>query len=108
MYEIRYSIQFEEWLYKIKERQIILRLTSRLNRLEKFGNFGDYKLLHKGIYELREHFGSGYRMYCIHKTGIIFMLVGGTKRTQNSDIKLAIKMAKFILIIIAKNRFAII
>ena len=41
-----------------------------------------------GIWEMREHFGSGWRMYYMrHGKAIILMLGGGSKSTQEADIK---------------------
>jgi len=54
------------------------------------GNFGDYKSIGEGLYELRLHFGSGYRVY-YGKIGdeIILLLAGGDKNTQKQDIQKA-------------------
>lgn len=44
----------------------------------------------KGIYELRIHFGSGYRIcFGKHKEKIILLLLGGGKNTQKKDVKKA-------------------
>lgn len=65
------------------------RLYERLERV-KVGNFGDHKNLGDGIYELRFHFGSGYRIYFV-KLGvnIIILLCAGAKDSQQKDIKKA-------------------
>ena len=61
----------------------------RVNRL-KFGNFGDCKYLQKGVYELRIHYGKGFRVYFAKKRNIIIILLcGGDKHTQINDIKKA-------------------
>ena len=71
-----------------------LRIQVRIDRLAD-GNSGDSKLLREGLSELRIDYGPGYRVYFI-KYGqlMIVLLAGGDKRTQNSDIKRAIAMAK--------------
>lgn len=48
-----------------------------------------------GVYEMREHFGPGWRMYYV-KMGdvLIVMLGGGDKSTQQNDINRAIALAK--------------
>jgi putative addiction module killer protein len=33
----------------------------------QLGNLGDIKLLGNGIFEMREHFGAGYRMYYVQR-----------------------------------------
>ena len=47
------------------------------------------------ISELRIDYGPGYRVY-FTKVGreIIILLAGGTKQTQDADIKLAIRLAR--------------
>ena len=39
-----------------------VRVRRRLDRIE-LGNFGDTESVGEGVYELRLHFGSGYRVY---------------------------------------------
>jgi putative addiction module killer protein len=44
----------------------------------------------ESIYELRIHYGPGYRIYFGDLDGVIIILLcGGTKRTQNQDINKA-------------------
>lgn len=66
-------------------------ITARLARI-RLGNFGDCKSLQgvKGIYELRIHFESGYRIY-FAKQGVkvILLLIGGNKSSQKNDIEKA-------------------
>lgn len=51
------------------------------------GNLGDYKSLGEDLYELRLHFGSGYRIYYGELEDIIILLLcGGDKSTQSRDI----------------------
>lgn len=65
------------------------RVKKRLARLKK-GNFGDWKKIDKGLYELRLHFGSGYRIYFAMKENyIVLLLNGGDKAQQGRDIQLA-------------------
>lgn len=43
---------------------------------------------------MREHFGPGWRMYYVQRgVVLIVMLGGGTKRTQDADIKAAKALA---------------
>ena len=63
----------------------------RVNRL-RLGNFGDCKTIMgaKGLYELRIHVGSGYRVYFgKSKETVVIILCGGDKRSQIRDIKKA-------------------
>jgi len=65
------------------------RILSRVGRLKR-GQFGDFKSLGEGLYELRLFFGPGYRVYFGESGGkVILILSGGDKSTQKKDIHLA-------------------
>jgi putative addiction module killer protein len=56
---------------------------------------GDVKSVGDGVFEMREFFGPGWRMYYTERDGtIIVMLGGGNKSTQQTDIAEAIVLAK--------------
>ena len=78
-----------EWLNQLKDRKARARLRVRLDRLS-LGNFGDCKSLGGSVHELRIDYGPGYRVY-FGQSGeqIILLLCGGTKDTQNRDIRQA-------------------
>ncbi len=60
-----------------------------MDRVE-IGNYGDYKSLGDGVYELKLHFGSGYRVYFAEYDNIIVILLCGCdKSTQSKDIETA-------------------
>ncbi|WP_208541722.1 MULTISPECIES: type II toxin-antitoxin system RelE/ParE family toxin [Bartonella] len=92
MFKIRHYLAADgkdliiDWLHKLRDMQAKTAIIRRLNRLEQ-GNFGDFRPLRDGIYELRIHIGPGYRIYYtqLGKT-VLLLLCGGTKRTQNTDI----------------------
>ena len=49
----------------------------------------------EGVFEMREHFGPGWRMYYVqHGELVIVMLGGGDQSTQQADIRRAIALAK--------------
>lgn len=80
---------FTEWLESLKDGTGRKRILVRLRRVEQ-GNYGDYKLLGDGLFELRMDFGPGYRVYCAEKDDtIVILLSGGDKSTQRQDIKTA-------------------
>ncbi len=56
----------------------------------RLGNPGDWKALGDGVFELRIDHGPGYRVY-FGQQGfeIVVLLAGGTKSTQQRDIKRA-------------------
>jgi putative addiction module killer protein len=48
----------------------------------------------EGVFEMREHFGPGCRLYYAQRGAVlIVMLGGGDKSTQGADIANAIKLA---------------
>jgi putative addiction module killer protein len=80
---------FTEWLKELRDTEGRNRILARLRRIQQ-GNYGDCKNLDSGVYELRLHFGSGYRVY-FGKDGenIIILLCGGDKSSQSQDIMIA-------------------
>ncbi len=65
------------------------RVQARMLRFE-LGNFGDHRLVGKGVWEARLMFGPGYRVYFARQgDSIVVLLAGGDKKTQASDIALA-------------------
>lgn len=80
---------FISWLESIKDTTTQLRIRKRLRRIED-KNFGDFEPVGDGVFELRMHFGPGYRVYFgyINKE-IILLLCGGDKGSQVKDIQKA-------------------
>nr|WP_239027652.1 type II toxin-antitoxin system RelE/ParE family toxin [Geomonas nitrogeniifigens] len=77
----------------MKDRTTRLRLARRLDKAQR-GNLGDVKPVGHGVFEMREFFGSGWRMYYIERGNIlIVMLGGGDKSTQAADIAIAFERA---------------
>lgn len=57
-------------------------------------NLGDVQPVGEGVFEMREHFGPGWRMYyTLRGNVLIVMLGGGDKSTQAADIAKAVKLA---------------
>ena len=94
MYEISKTPQFDQWLNSIQDSLTTKRLSKRLRKVA-LGNFGDVSPISDGVWEMREHFGAGWRMYYIqYGRVIIVMLGGGCKATQAADIKEVKKIAR--------------
>lgn len=96
MYEIHKTIEFEAWLNSIRDPLTRGRLLARL-RKASLGNLGDIAPITdaNGMWEMREHFGAGWRMYYLRRGRVvILMLGGGYKAIQNADIK---KVKKLLL-----------
>jgi putative addiction module killer protein len=80
---------FEEWLDSLRDKKVQAIVLERLNRV-RLGNFGDCRHLEEGVYELRIHYGPGYRVYFGEfENVIVILLCGGTRRTQKRDIQRA-------------------
>lgn len=93
MYSIRQLPEFTAWLRGIKDKPTQIRLARRLDKVQR-GNLGDVKPVGSGVFEMREHFGPGWRMYYVQRGEIlIVMLGGGDKSTQAADINQAMKLA---------------
>ena len=79
---------YSNWINGLKDKKTIIRIKDRINRISEFNSFGDYKHLDEGIYEIKFHFGAGYRVYFIFSSkNEIILLNGGDKSSQVKDIK---------------------
>jgi len=93
MFSIKPLPEFSAWLDSLKDREVRLRLTRRLDRAQA-GNLGDVERVGAGVFEMREHFGPGWRMYYVQRGAVlIVMLGGGNKSTQAADIARAVRLA---------------
>ena len=96
MYRVLKTEIFLEWFDSLKDLATRIRLARRLDKA-RLGNLGVVKALTDGIYEMREKFGPGWRMYyVIRGKTIIVMLGGGDKSSQSNDIKAAKKFAQLL------------
>lgn len=86
--------EFSDWLKGLKDGLTRQRLIKRLRKVQ-LGNLGDVDAVGDGVYEMREHFGPGWRMYYVQRgSTLIVMVGGGDKSTQQSDIDKAVKLAQ--------------
>jgi putative addiction module killer protein len=89
MYTVKTLPEFDNWLNGLKDRMTKQRLSVRL-RKATLGNLGDVKPVGDDVYEMREHFGPGWRMYYAKRgETLIMMLGGGDKGSQENDIATA-------------------
>ncbi|WP_353621761.1 type II toxin-antitoxin system RelE/ParE family toxin [Variovorax sp. J2P1-31] len=94
MYSVIETEEFSDWLGGLKDRMTRARLQARL-RKATLGNLGDVKPVGDGVFEMREFFGPGWRMYYVLYNGVaLFMLGGGDKSSQERDIERAKEMAQ--------------
>lgn len=94
MYSIRRLAEFDAWMDSIKDRVTRIRLSKRLDKAQR-GLLGDIKPVGEGVFEFREDFGPGSRMYYVERgSTVVVLLGGGEKSTQQADIKVAIALSK--------------
>lgn len=90
---VKRTREFDEWFSSIKDPKVKGRLVARLRKVQ-LGNMGDVKPVGEGVFEMREHFGPGWRIYYTQRgKEIIVLLGGGRKSPQSADIAWAIKLA---------------
>ena len=78
---------FLDWLEALRDRKTRARIQTRIDRLA-LGNFGNHRVLHGGIYELRIDWGPGYRVYFARiGNRLLLLLCGGDKTTQRAQKK---------------------
>ena len=94
MIEIRKTERYAQWLDGLRDILARARIQVRVERLAT-GNPGDVKPVGEGVSELRIDYGPGYRVY-FTKRGqkLVILLAGGDKRTQSTDIKAALRLAR--------------
>lgn len=94
MVEIRKTEHYAEWFRGLRDRQARARIDIRIRRLS-LGNMGDAKAVGEGVSELRVDYGPGYRVYFIQRgQTLVILLAVGDKRTQDRDIRTALKLAR--------------
>ncbi|MDQ1196480.1 type II toxin-antitoxin system RelE/ParE family toxin [Agrobacterium sp. SORGH_AS 787] len=94
MFTVRETMEFSNWLTKLKDVQARARIVRRVDRLQR-GNPGDVKPVGEGVSELRIDYGPGYRVYFIQEGKLIIVLLcGGDKSSQSRDISQAKALAK--------------
>ena len=80
---------FRDWLSSLRDVHTRARIITRLKRLA-YGHFGDCLFAGGGVFELRIHFGPGYRVYFGEDKGtVIILLCAGDKHSQSRDIEKA-------------------
>ena len=94
MYTIKRTPQFDAWLKSLRDGMTRIRLVRRLERAQR-GALGDVKPVGEGVFEMREFFGPGWRMYYVQQGDVLLiMLGGGDKSSQQRDIERAIQLSK--------------
>jgi putative addiction module killer protein len=87
---------FEKWFNSLKDEIGKAHIARRIRRIETENFFGDYESVGEKVFELRIHYGPGYRVYFekIDNNTVLLILRGGTKKTQKMDINKAKEQAR--------------
>lgn len=94
MIELLKTQEFLRWVSKLRDDRAEIRINSRLDLLA-IGHPGDHKAVGEGVYELRIHYGPGYRVYYTYRgSKLVIVLAGGDKSSQNKDIRRAKNLTK--------------
>lgn len=86
--EIRTTAMFDHWLNSMKNIAAKVRIITKIQQCQQAGQLiGDIKNIGNNMYEMRFHFGAGYRIYFTQQRNtIVLLLIGGDKSTQQRDI----------------------
>jgi len=89
MFTVKRMQEFDSWIESLRDRPTRFRLLRRLEKAQR-GLLGDVAPVGEGVFEMREFFGPGWRMYYVQQGEIlIVMLGGGDKSSQKTDIAAA-------------------
>ena len=89
MYQVRLTLEFQDWLDRLADQRAQVRIAARLRRAG-LGNLGDWKTAGGNVSEMRVDTGPGYRLYFTRRCRtVIVMLCGGDKSTQKHDVRRA-------------------
>lgn len=83
--------RFDHWMRRLKDTQARARIILAIRRCEQADQMvGDIKSLGQGMFEMRLHFGPGYRIYFAqHGDALVLLLIGGDKSSQARDVTTA-------------------
>ncbi|TKS61224.1 MAG: addiction module antitoxin RelB [Nitrospira sp.] len=94
MFEVRKTETFSHWMDGLRDTRARARIQVRIERLAT-ENAGDVRPVGEGVSEMRIDYGPGYRVYYTkHGRDVVILLAGGDKRTQATDIKTALRLAR--------------
>jgi putative addiction module killer protein len=94
VFEIRKTETLAHWLDGLHDIRARARIQVRVEGLAT-GNAGDVRPVGEGVSEMRIDYGPAYRVY-FTKRGreVVVLLADGDKRTQTTDIKTALRLAR--------------
>jgi putative addiction module killer protein len=94
VYIIETTEEFDNWLENIRDGKTQKVIVKRIRSMS-LGSLGETRALADSLFEVKIHYGPGFRLYFVNKgIKIIVLLCGGDKSTQRQDIKRAKELAK--------------
>jgi len=90
---VRQTVDFDKWLKDLRDPRGKAKVLVRIDRLA-LGNPGDVRPVGEGVSELRIDFGPGYRVYYKQRGDLIYLLCGGDKDSQDTDVQKATTLAR--------------
>ncbi|MGB4485808.1 MAG: type II toxin-antitoxin system RelE/ParE family toxin [Pseudomonas veronii] len=92
MYEVEHVLStngvdiYQAWLNTIQDTRSKAKITTRVDRAA-LGHFGKVEAVGNGVSEMKIDFGPGFRVYyVVHGQKVLFLLGGGSKDKQQTDI----------------------
>jgi len=64
MVDVLESATFRRWIRGLRDRAAVARINARSRNIS-LGNAGDARAVGDGLFEMRVHYGPGYRLYCL-------------------------------------------
>lgn len=88
---------FGKWFSKLKDIEAKAQIRKRIRQAEE-GNFGNYRSLGSGVFELKIFKNPGYRIYFgIDGDNLMIILMAGDKSSQDRDIEKAKELWQYYL-----------
>jgi putative addiction module killer protein len=84
MFTIKRLPEFDEWFDGLRDRTTSIRLGVRLDKVQR-GILGDVTPVGDGVFEMREFFGPGWRMYYVHARRDVDRHAGRRRQVQPSQ-----------------------
>ncbi len=79
-------VPFREWIESLADTTAQAKVRVRIERLA-MGHWGDFKHTGEGVFEIRIHWGPGYRVYFgLEGVHLVILLSGGDKSRQADDM----------------------
>ena len=75
MFTVRRTSEFDAWVRSLRDGLTQKRLIVRLKKVQ-LGNLGDVQPVGDGVFEMREHFGPGWRMYYVQRGAVLIVMLG--------------------------------